>query len=172
MTKKKTVVLAVTIPMAVILIALLCLIWIFGIPIFIVFIDNYQYRGWSKLDFCEYQWEITLPKDNVTIEYNFSNRGGFHGDGTEYTVCKYSARPNEFLENFKKDVNGKFKEKYNRILPMMKSGNRRNEYLDESKLFSPDDDLLWQSKLRNSCSTLLLAYDESTDTLYIIEDFI
>lgn len=169
MSKRKKIILAVAIPVSAFLVALLCLSLIYAVPFWI---DTYQRRGWTKLHYCEYQWDISLPKDNVTIEYNFSNKGGFHGDGEEYTVCKYSVRPNEFLENFEKDSDGKYTEKYNRILPLMKTENKHNEFIDESKLFSPDDKLIWQSKIMNGNCTLLLAYDESIDTLYIIEDFI
>lgn len=168
MSKRKKIIVAITIPTAAFLITLLCLSLIYAVPFWI---ESYQRRGWTKLDYCEYQWEISLPKEDVAIEYNFSNRGGFHGDGTEYTVCKYSTRPDEFLENFENDLDGKYAEKYNRILPLMKTKNRRDEYIDESKLFSSDGDLVWQSKIKDGNCALLLAYDERSDTLYIIEDF-
>ena len=168
MSKRKKIIIAVTIPVSAFFITILCLSLIYTVPFWI---KNYHRRGWTKLDYIEYQWEISLPKDDATIEYSFSNRDGFLGDGEEYTVCKYSTRPNEFLENFEKDTDGKLTEKYNRILPLMKTKNRRNEYIDESKLFSPDDNFVWQSKIMNGNCTLLLAYDERNDTLYIIENF-
>ena len=168
MTKTKKITLAITIPILALFVALLCLYLVYAVP---VWINAYQHRNWTELDYCEARWEISLPKDDVTIEYNFSNRGGFHGDGEEYTVCKYSTRPNEFLENFEQDVKGKFTEKYDNVSRLLKIPDYKKNHIDESRLFTPDDNFVWQRKIMYGNCTLLLAYDLQNDILYIIEDY-
>lgn len=168
MTKNKKILLAITLPVSAFLITIICLSLIYVMPFLI---DRYKHRDWTILDYCEEQWEISLPKNNVEIQYNFSNRGGFLGDGTEYTICKYAVRPDDFLESFEKDNDGKYAQKYNNLLPMLQSVSMQNTYIDKSQLFTPDDNYIWMKKIMNGNCTLLLAYNEQNNTLYIIENF-
>lgn len=161
MTKSKKIILSITIPVAIILIALLCWLLMLGIPILK---DAIAHRGWTEIDYCNDKWDVQIPK--APIEYAFSNRGGFNGDGETYTVCQYSSRPDEFLKEFKADADGKYAQKYNSALSFLQTSN-----IDKSKLIEPDENYIWLSKTKNSNNTLLLAYNEQTNTLYIVEQF-
>lgn len=160
MTKNKKIVLAITIPIAVIMIATMCLLLVFGIDILK---DAYAHRGWTEIDYCNDRWDVAIPK--ATIEYTYSDRGWF-GDGETYTVCQYSSRPNELLKEFKADSDGKNLEKYNTVINLLQSSS-----IDRDKLVAPDENYIWFSKVKNSNNTLLLAYNQQTNKLYIIEDF-
>ena len=165
MTTKKKVALSVGltigIPVAIILSIAMFFLTYFGIS---ALKDQYAHRGWTEIDYCNDRWEVKIP--DATIEYTFSNRDGWLGDGETYTVCGYSSRPDEFLKDFKADTNGKNVEKYNRILPLLQSSN-----VDKNKLIEPDENYIWFSKIMHSNCTLLLAYNEQTNKLYILEDF-
>ena len=170
MTKKKKIVIATVSAIVAPIVILMLVLSGFIIAFEIDFLRyKIEHRGWNEIDYCNESWEIQIP--NATIEYNFSNRGGFLGDGTEYTVCKYSTRPDEFLKDFESDCDDEYITIYNRILPLMQYGNSKGDHIDNEKLFTPDDNFIWQSKIKNGNCTLLLAYNEQNNTLYIIEVF-
>ncbi|MDE5654112.1 MAG: hypothetical protein K2I46_00710 [Clostridia bacterium] len=162
MTGSKKIALSIVIPLAIILIILLSLFLVYGIDILK---DAFEHRDWTKIDYCNDSWDVKIP--NATIEYTFSSCGGFNGDGETYTVCRYSSIPSEFLQNFTLDSKGENLEKYNSISTLLQSSN-----IDKSKLIEPDENYIWMSKTKNSNNTLLLAYNQQTNTLYIIEQFI
>ncbi|MDE6475113.1 MAG: hypothetical protein K2L70_08450 [Clostridia bacterium] len=170
MTKKKKIVIAtvsaIAAPIVILIIVLSGFIIAFEIDIVK---DKIAHIGWNEIDYCNECWEMQIP--HATIEYNFSNRGGFLGDGTEYTVCKYSTRPDEFLKDFEPDCDDKYITIYNRILPLMQYCNSKGDLIDNEKIFTPDDNFIWRSKIKNGNCTLLLTYNEQNNTLYIIEDF-
>ncbi|MDE6605772.1 MAG: hypothetical protein K2K85_07135 [Clostridia bacterium] len=170
MTKNKKIVIAtvsaIVAPIVILLIVLSGFIIAFEIDILQ---NKIKHKGWNEIDYCNECWEMQIP--NATIEYNFSNCGGFLGDGTEYTVCRYSTRPDEFLKDFEPDCNDEYITIYNRILPLMQYRNSQGVFIDNEKLFTPDNNFIWQSKIKNGNCTLLLAYNEQNNTLYIIENF-
>ena len=162
MTTKKKVTLAITIPIAIILVAILCLVSIYGIDILK---DKIARKGWTEIDYCNDRWDVQIPK--ATIEYTFSDRGGWFGDGETYTVCKYSTRPDEFLKDFKADIKVKNLNKYNEIIEHLQSSG-----IDTNKLIEPDENYIWLHKEQNSLDNLFLVYNQQTNTLYIVESLI
>ena len=164
MTTKKKVALSVGltigIPVAIILSIAMFFLAYFGIS---ALKDQYAHRGWTKIDYCNEAWNVEIP--NATIEYTFSNRGWF-GDGERYTVCEYSSRPEEFLEEFKTDIKEEYLYKYNKIIDFLQSSG-----VDKSKLVEFDENYIYLCKTKNSNCTLILAYNEKTNKLYILEDF-
>ncbi len=162
MTRSKKIALSIVIPIAVILIVSLSLSLVYGIDILK---DAIEHRGWTKIDYCNDRWDVQIP--NANIKYTFSSCGGFHGDGETYTICQYSSLPNEFLQDFTSDSKGEYLEKYNSISTMLQSSK-----VDKSQLIEPDENYIWLSKTKNTNNTLLLAYNQQTNTLYIIEQFI
>lgn len=151
---------------SIILFVALCGIWSvflwFGSILTYTFAEDILFPK-STLDIYAERWDITFPKD-ARIEYRHSERDNFFGEGPCYTIIKFDNRPDEFLETFTNEDSRWCINNYEKIAYSFQ------EEFDESKLVYPDDNFIFKALgYHNYHDILIMAYDESTNTLYYME---
>lgn len=120
----------------------------------------------NYLDLCAETWDITFPQD-AQLEYNYSDIEWM--DGERYGIVKFDSRPDEFLQSFSNEKSNIDWDCFEFALEHLVEHG-----LDESKVVILDENFIYYSKDNGDTprDILFLLYDESLNTLYIVESFI
>ena len=129
-------------------------------------IDAMYHRAHPFLYYNE-TWEVDIPEENAHITYRYSDI--FWMDGERYSIVKFDSRPDEFLQSFSNEKSNIDWDRFEFALEHLVEHG-----LDESKVVILDENFIYYSKDNGDTprDILFLLYDESLNTLYIVESFI
>lgn len=125
-------------------------------------------KDWTALDFYCERWDMEFP-DDAKIEYHASTMHGFMYEGETFTSCSVNELSDDFKKLFSDDTSGKSFAKFNEIVDrMQRHADVISKEIDTKFLKTPNENCVWYMR-KNDMDTIVMAYDNQKNMLYIIE---
>lgn len=125
-------------------------------------------KNWTALDFYCERWDMEFP-DDAKIEYHASTMHGFMYEGETFTSCSVNELSDDFKEMFSDDTKGNSFAKFNEIINMMQEhASVIGKEINTQSLKIPNKNCVWYMR-KKAMDTIVMAYDNQNNMLYIIE---